>query len=184
MQTTLIAEQCSRIWGIIILIWARLTSSLGSPRSGERKPAANTAGDLLPATQTESGKKEESAKRFGVTNRGIRANILGDTGGGADLAVKLVLIDTVGSGGFSDVTGSAGKHELVGVSVLFRVEQVGTSNTLAIMSKRGLGRQIEELTIRGRSGNGSGQTAWCRHRQRAKGLQTWCRKSTGASLEV
>jgi hypothetical protein len=109
----------------IFLAWARLIlSSLGSPRSGERKLAANTAGDLLPAAQTESDKKIERAKRFGVTNRRVGANILGDTGSGADLAVELVLVDTVGTGGFSDMTGTTGKHELVGDTVLLRIEQV------------------------------------------------------------
>jgi hypothetical protein len=75
------------------------------------------------------------AKEFGITNRRIRADILSDTSGGADLAVELVLVDTVGTGRFSDMTGTAGKHELVGVTILLWIEQVGTSDGLAIILK-------------------------------------------------
>lgn len=41
------------------------------------------------------------------------------------MAVELVLIDTVGTGRFTDMAGAAGEHELVGGAVLLGVKQVG-----------------------------------------------------------
>lgn len=102
---------------------------------GERQHTADPACDLISTTQTEPRNNTKLAKEFGITNRRIRADILSDTSGGADLAVELVLVDTVGTGRFSDMTGTAGKHELVGVTILLWVEQVGTSDGLAIILK-------------------------------------------------
>ena len=104
---------------------------VGGLGTGEREHAANPAGDLMPTAQTKSRNKIRFEKEVGVTNRRIRADILSDTSGGADLTVKLVLVDTVGSGGFSDVASTAGKHKLVGVTVFLWVEQVGTSEEVS-----------------------------------------------------
>ena len=46
------------------------------------------------------------------------------------MAVELVLIDTVGTGRFTDMAGAAGEHELVGGAVLLGVKQVGAGNLL------------------------------------------------------
>lgn len=104
---------------------------VGGLGTGERAHGANPAGDLLPTAQTKSRNKTKLVKEVGVTNRRIRADILSDTSGGADLTVKFVLVDTVGSGGFRDVAGTAGKHKLVGMTVFLWVEQVGTSKSVS-----------------------------------------------------
>jgi hypothetical protein len=102
---------------------------------GERQHTADPTCDLISTTQTKPRNDTELAKGFGITNRRIRADILSDTSGGADLAVELVLVHTVGTGRFSDMTGTASEHELVGVAILLWVEQVGTNDGLAIILK-------------------------------------------------
>lgn len=57
--------------------------------------------------------------------RGVGANILSDAGSVTDLTVELVLVHTVGSGGFTDMAGAAGEHQLIGDAVFLGVEKVG-----------------------------------------------------------
>lgn len=83
--------------------------------------AANRTSDQI----TAKGTKTRS------TNRGIRRHILSDTGSIADLAMEMVLINTVRRSRLADMASAAGEHQLVVDTILLRVEQVG-----AIKSQR------------------------------------------------
>ena len=120
------------------------------------------------------------------TNRGVGAHILGDTGGITDLAVELVLVDTVGTGRFADMAGAAGEHELVGGAVLLGIKQVGAKqfvNTRSFGSFCPFGRKLipsrgsSRLTTRGRIGSESDRPAWCHHQQLERDWQTLFEKS-------
>lgn len=90
-----------------------------NPR-GPARHVADGASDLIAA------KKAKARQDVRETNRGVRTDVCGDTGGIADLAVQLVLVDAVGGGFLADVAGAAGEHEFVGGAVLLGVEQVRT----------------------------------------------------------
>lgn len=76
-----------------------------------------------------------------MTNRGVGANILSDAGSVTDLTVELVLVHTVGSGGFTDMAGAAGEHQLIGDAVFLGVEKVGTDIGISqrLFTEEGLG---------------------------------------------
>lgn len=86
--------------------------------------ATGLTGYLLATAGAKAGDAKEAKNGLGGTNRGVRGNILGDTGSISNLAVEFVLVDAVGGGGLADVAGAAGEHELVGDAVLLGVEQV------------------------------------------------------------
>lgn len=87
--------------------------------------ATGLTGNLLATAGAEAGDAKEAKNGLGGTNRGVRGNILSDTGSVSNLAVELVLVDAMGGGGLADMAGAAGEHELVGDAVLLGVEQVG-----------------------------------------------------------
>jgi hypothetical protein len=82
-----------------------------------RQLPANIAREFIPAKKAKAVDKGKPWE----TNRGVGAHILGDTGGITNLAVELILVDTVGAGGFTDMAGAASEHELVGGTVLLGV---------------------------------------------------------------
>lgn len=83
-------------------------------------------GDFLAAASAESRDAHQTGEEeLGATNRGIRGHVLGHTGGVSDLAVELVLIDTVRGGRLADVAGAASEHQLIGNAILLGIEQVG-----------------------------------------------------------
>jgi hypothetical protein len=85
--------------------------------------AADVAGEDITA---------KSTKRRN-TNRWIRSHILSNTGGVTDLAMEVVLINTVRGCGLADMAGTARKHQLIVGSILLGVQQVGAIGEVSEM---------------------------------------------------
>lgn len=61
----------------------------------------------------------------GSWERRIRSHILSHTSSITNLAMEVVLVDTVGRGRLAHMAGAAGEHQLVIDAVLLGVEKVG-----------------------------------------------------------